>query len=153
MKLSIDLNQFREAMKEHSEQITEATRPAAQAGAQVIYDQARANIHNSDAAHFFYSRRGKNGKAGQKYLFYPGDLKKSIYQVYAKRKSTDTVATYEISYNVQKAPYAHMVEYGTVTEFGTIRMPANPFLHNALVAKEQEAIDAIESTFIEKAGL
>ena len=147
MKLSIDMVQFRETLNEHAEKIQEATRPAAQAGAQVIYDQARANAPMSEAAHFFYSRRSKGGKAGQKYLFYPGDLKKSIYQVFSKRKSTDTVARYEISYNVQKAPYAHMVE------FGTVRSPANPFLLNALVAKESDAIDAIESTFIEKAGL
>ena len=69
-----------------------AARPAAQAGAQVLYDEVKQNV----------------GRIKKK----TGNLDASIYQVYSKDNSTEVKATYHISWNARKAPHGHLVEYG-----------------------------------------
>lgn len=85
------------------------TREAAQAGADVLYNEvrSRAGSMSSKKEHWFY---GTN----KKYLFQPGTLRDSIYQVYSADNSIqDQKATYHISWNYKKCPYGFMVEYGT----------------------------------------
>jgi HK97 gp10 family phage protein len=93
------------------EDVDAATRPAAQAGSQVLYDAVKANVPRSSQGHWFHGTSFK--KTGTKYWFDAGTLSKSIYQVYSKDNSPNGMATYQISWNHRKAPYGHMVEYGT----------------------------------------
>lgn len=74
-----------------------AARPAAQAGAQVFYDKAKANA----------TRLGR----------VTGNLAASIYQVYSRDNSPKGVAQYHISWNHKKAPHGHLVEYGYVQRY------------------------------------
>lgn len=142
MKISIDLNRFKTALNQKMAEIQSATRPAAQAGIQVIYDQARLNAPVSDGAHFFYGKNSK--KTGVRYFFKPGNLRDSIYQVYSKSNSSASRATYHVSWNHTKAPYGFMVE------FGTSRAAAHPFLGPAITAKSGDAREAVRRVFLEK---
>lgn len=102
----------------------DAVRPAAQAGAQVLYDDAKRNVPVQTEAHIFQGtsynggRKKKGGKSagkkGQQYLFYPGNLRDSIYQVYSKGNSGPLVSTYHVAWNHKKAPYGFMVEFGVL---------------------------------------
>ncbi|WP_395055189.1 HK97-gp10 family putative phage morphogenesis protein [Polaromonas sp.] len=112
-----------------------AVRPAAQAGAQVFYDEARVRCPVSDSAHFFYGKNSK--KTGVRYFFQPGNLRDSIYQFYNTRDQRPGTASYSISWNHQKAPYGYMVEYGTS------RAPANPFLRPAYDAARGLAVQRV----------
>jgi HK97 gp10 family phage protein len=100
--------------------------------AKVIYEQAVENCPESAEAHIF--RGSSYAKHGTEYLFYPGDLKKSIYRVYSPEKSTQELKTYRISWN-KKIPYGYWVE------FGNSRMPAHPFIRPAF----DRVDDAIEA--------
>ena len=95
-------------------------RAGAQAMAQVVYEAAKANAPVSTKAHIFTSK-----KAGQKYLFYPGDLRAAIYQVHSKDRSVLGKQVYHVSWNRKKAPYGQWVE------FGSRREAARPFLYPA----------------------
>lgn len=124
-----------------------AVRPAAQAAAQVLYDEARARCPVSDHAHFFYGKNSK--KSGVRYYFEPGSLRDSIYQAFSKDNSSEfgggyRNATYHIAWNHRKVPYGHMVE------FGTSRAAAHPFLRPAYDAKVQIALAAARGTFAKR---
>jgi HK97 gp10 family phage protein len=92
--------------------------------AKVVYDDARTRAPISEAAHFFYGRDSK--RTGVRYLFSPGSLQRAIYRAYSPEESGPTRQLYRISWNHRKAPYGHMVE------FGTARAPAHPFLRPSL---------------------
>lgn len=77
--------------------VDEAVRPAAQAGAQVLYDAVKQNVR----------------ALGRK----TGNLDKAIYQVYSKALSNETKATYQVSWNAKKAPHGHLVESGYIQKF------------------------------------
>jgi hypothetical protein len=78
-----------------AEDLAQAVRPAAQAGAQVLYDQVKINVSSI------------NRKTGS--------LAESIYQVYSNRISKPgESAYYHISWNGSKAPHGHLVEYGHI---------------------------------------
>lgn len=96
------------------------------AGAKELYDEARALAPVSEAAHIFYGRNSK--QTGVTYRFLPGNLRAAIYRVYSPEKSGPSRKEYRISWNSRKAPYGHMVE------FGTIRVPAHSFLGASLSA-------------------
>lgn len=113
----------------------DALRPAAQAGAEIFYLEARMRAPVSDGSHFFYGSSSK--KSGVRYFFKSGNLRDSIYQYYNKRASTPEKAVYSISWNHRKAPYGYMVEYGTS------RAPAHPFLRPAYDASAARARDAV----------
>ena len=91
--------------------------------AQVIYDEARAQVPVSTEGHWFHGTSFK--KNGTKYWFEPGTLKGAIYRVYSPEKSSDESKLYRVSWNHTKAPYGYMVE------FGTSRAPAHPFMRPA----------------------
>jgi hypothetical protein len=90
--IKFDPSQMLAGLDEKVEKAKQAVRPAAQAGAQVYYNEVTLNV----------SRIGK----------VTGNLAASIYQVYSKDNSTPTKATYHISWNAKKAPHGHLVEFG-----------------------------------------
>lgn len=100
-------------------------RPAAQAGAQELYDEVKANV-------------AKLGRV-------TGNLDASIYQVFSKDNSPDGRATYHVSWNASKAPHAHLLENGTS------RAPAYPFLRPAYDARAKQALDAAKAKMTEGA--
>ena len=140
--IAIDTSSFRAFIKDARERANAAARPAAQAGAQVIYDQAKANAPVSDEGHYFYGKSFK--KTGQRYYFESGSLRNAIYQAFQEKKSRPGFATYAIAWNRDKAPYGHMVE------LGTSRAPAHPFLGPALHQKAAEALAAMRAEFFQQ---
>jgi HK97 gp10 family phage protein len=106
-----------------------------------MYDAAIENCPVSAEPHYFYGSNSKS--SGVRYLFSPGNLKKSIYRAYSPEKSTQTSKTYRISWNHSDAPYGYMVE------FGTSSAPANPFLRPAF-SKVQSAIAAGKARMAQK---
>lgn len=101
-----------------------STRPAAQAGAQVLYEEVLLRVPVSSTV-----RTTKSGRT-----ITPGALKASIYQVFSKDNSGDDRSTYHISWNYRKAPHGHLVE------FGAARSPAHPFLRPSFDAKAAMAL-------------
>lgn len=81
--------------------IQAAVRPAAQAGAEVIY---RAVMKNVQAI----------GKV-------TGNLSSAIYQVYSEDNSAPGKATYHVSWNQKKAPHGQLVEFGHIQRYA-VRM-------------------------------
>jgi len=75
----------------------QAVRPAAQAAAQVLYDDVKANVN----------------KIKKK----SGNLANAIYQVYSKTNSGPGHATYHVSWNAKTAPHAGLVEYGHLQRY------------------------------------
>lgn len=68
----------------------------------------------------------------------PGTLKKEIFKARYPEECNDTREVWQV--NVKRrygAYYAHMVEYGTV------KMPPQPFMRPAWDAKRQAALDAM----------
>lgn len=115
-----------------------AVRPAAQAGAQVLYDEVLLRVPVAAEA-----RRYK----GKTYA--PGTLKASIYQKYSTDNSTPTKATYHISWNHRKAPHGHLIENGhwtkSVGKNGPLRphfVPAHSFIRSSFDAKVDQAMQA-----------
>jgi HK97 gp10 family phage protein len=133
--------------------VDEGIRPAAQAGAQVFYEEARSRAPvGTKPEHYFYGTAAKKAPKGSKkalaYKFNRGNLKKSIYQFYNKRLSTPKRAVYSISWNHQEAPYGAMVEYGTSNA------PAQPFLRPAFDAvndRAQKVVDSYIAFFVREA--
>lgn len=120
----------------------EAIRPAAFAGAKVYYNEVMMRVPVSDQAHIFRSgtrdkATGKVSWTGQEYLFYPGDLKRSIYIAHSDDNSTPgSKETYHISWRKSgpnSVPYAHWIEYGTS------KQQARPFLRPAYEAAKGRA--------------
>ena len=79
--------------------VNEAARPAAQAGAQVLYDAVTANV----------------GKVGKK----TGNLASAIYQAFSADNSGQGFATYHVSWNARKAPHGGLVEFGHLQRYAT----------------------------------
>ena len=133
--------------------IDNAARPAAQAGAQVFYDQVVANV------------AGIRKKTG--------NLRRSIYQVYSKDRSAIGKAVYQIGWNAKKAPHGHLVEFGHLQRYevtydpktgryfthkdrpiAPIQIAAKPFL-NPAKSRAPQAQDAMEQRFfveLQKSG-
>lgn len=106
-----------------------ATRPAAQAGAQVFYDEVRQRVPLSAKPH---STKGK------KQTYTPGNLRKAVYQAFVTDGDSEKV-TYRISWNKSQA------FYGRFLEFGTSKMPAKPFLRPAYDAARDRAVAAVKT--------
>ena len=108
MKISVDTSGLAAALFELEDDINKAVRPAAQAGAQVLYDDVKRNV----------ARIGKSS----------GNLADSIYQAYATKEATKTHAVYNVSYNPRKAPHGHLVEYGHIQRYVTVKLPNGKFI-------------------------
>lgn len=79
----------------------EAARPAAQAGAQVLYDAVKANVSRI--------RRVS------------GNLERAIYQAFADAESGTGRATYRVSWNRKKAPHGWWLEFGFLQRYELAR--------------------------------
>ncbi len=117
-----------------------AVRPAAQAGAQVYYDEMRRRVPVSSEV------RQYKGKTYQ-----PGTLKASIYQKYSTDHSSAATATYHVSWNHRKAPHGHLLENGHwLTQWGKNKLttpvwvPPQSFVRSTYDAVAQRAIDAVD---------
>lgn len=95
--LSLDIDQLLSGIEADIAAVDAATRPAAQAGAQVLYEAVQRNV------------------AGIKR--HSGNLASSIYQAYSKDHSGRGHATYHVSWNAKKAPHGHLVEYGHLQRY------------------------------------
>ena len=98
--LSIDMSAFESDMEQLADRAEKAARPAAQAGAQVLYERVKANV----------------AALGRK----TGNLDSSIYQAYSANNSGEGKATYHISWNASKAPHGHLVEWGYIKRWQSI---------------------------------
>ena len=122
-----------------------AVRPAAQAGAQVLYDEVNVNV----------------SKIKKK----TGNLASSIYQVFSKDNSNEKLSTYHISWNAKKAPHGFLVEYGHMmtrkayigsdgkwytskVKIEPKKVGARPFLRPAFDTKRLAALEAAVSRWI-----
>lgn len=97
ISIKVDLGSLDALLDRKRDKVEAAARPAAQAGAQVIYDAVKANV----------------AAIGSK----SGNLSKSIYQAYSESNSGPGKATYHISWNAKKAPHGHLVEFGHIQRY------------------------------------
>ena len=110
-----------------------ATRPVAQAGAQVFYEEVRARVPMSAKPH----------KSGTKF-YTPGNLRRAIYQAYAQDESSAEASYYCVSWSEYHA------FYGQFLEFGTAKMAAQPFLRPDYDAARSKAIAAMQAAMAEQ---
>ena len=138
MRINMNVAQFKEQLQATTNELQKATRPAAQAGAQIIYDAARLNAPVSKKPHKFYGTHKVYGP------YAPGNLRDSIYQVFSKNNSYKDVSTYHISWNADKAPYGAMVE------FGTSKSPARSFIGKAVTETRTQVRLAIKERYLQE---
>ena len=138
MRINMNVAQFKEQLQATTNELQKATRPAAQAGAQIIYDAARLNAPVSKKPHKFYGTHKVYGP------YAPGNLRDSIYQVFSKNNSYKDVSTYHISWNADKAPYGAMVE------FGTSKSPARSFIGKAVTETRTQVRQAIKERYLQE---
>ena len=79
------------------EKVEAAVRPAAQAGAEVLYRAVKVNVAG----------------IGRK----TGNLDSAIYQAFSEKQSRKGRAVYRVSWNLKKAPHGHLVEYGHIQRY------------------------------------
>jgi hypothetical protein len=96
VSMGLNLADLENFVSQSKEKIHAAVRPAAQAGAQVLYEAVRSNA-------------GRNKKTG--------NLERSIYQAYSKANSSELRATYHVSWNHIKAPHGRLLEWGHVQRY------------------------------------
>src|SRR5574337_764609 len=133
MAVRMNVAAFKEGLRAKVDKLHAATRPAAQAGAQIIYEHARLEAPVSADSHYFYIRGKKYGP------YAPGTLRDSIYQVFSKDNSYKDVSTYHISFNKSEAPY------GFIVHNGTSRTAAHPFISKAVVETRAQVREAIKA--------
>lgn len=138
LKVSINMRQFKQEMAAELSMLQKATRPAAQAGAQIVYERAKQLAPVSDAEHMFQIEGRVYGP------FKPGTLRDSIYQAFSKDNSFKDVSVYHVSWNADKAPYGAMVEVGTS------RAPAKSFIARAVAETRAQVREAIKQRYIEE---
>ena len=117
-----------------------ALRPAAQAGAQVLYNEVKLRVPVYRGPLHFRHNKTKGGG----YWVTPGQLRDSIYQVFSRDNSDTEHVTYHISWNHSKAPHGHWME------FGNSRHPAHPFLRPAFDAMNELALYTAKEVFLTK---
>jgi len=147
--LTVDIAGLVAALGHDIEANEAAARPAAQAGAQVFYDEVVANV------------------AALKR--WTGNLASSIYQAYSEDNSAQGLATYHVSWNARKAPHGHLLEWGfyqryeisfdpTTKRFTTHKdrplptprhVPGRAFVRGAL-ARQEQAQQAMERVYLER---
>lgn len=138
MGIRMNVAAFKEGLRAKVDKLHAATRPAAQAGAQIIYERARLEAPVSADSHYFYIRGKKYGP------YAPGNLRDSIYQVFSKDNSYKDVSTYHISFNKSEAPY------GFIVHNGTSRTAAHPFISKAVVETRSQVRQAIKARYLEE---
>ena len=136
MAVRMNVTAFKEQLRAELDKLHAATRPAAQAGVQIIYDRARINAPVSTAAHMFHGTHAVYGP------YSPGNLRDAIYQVFSKDNSFKDVSVYHVSWNKDEAPYGFMVE------LGTSRAPAHSFIARSVVETRAQVREAIKTRYI-----
>ena len=94
--MGLNLSDLEGFINQSKEKIQAAVRPAAQAGAQVLYEAVKSNA-------------GRNKKSG--------NLERSIYQKFSESNSTELKAVYHVSWNQTKAPHGGLLEYGHIQRY------------------------------------
>lgn len=138
MKITMNTAKFKEQLQAKADQMHTATRPAAQAGAQIIYERARINAPVSAKSHYFHIKGRKYGP------FAPGNLRDSIYQVFSKDNSYKDLTTYHVSWNFRKAPY------GFAAEFGNSKRGSKSFIARSVAETREEVKNAMKARFIQE---
>ena len=138
MAVRMNVAAFKEQLRAEVDKLHAATRPAAQAGAEIIYQRARLEAPVSADSHYFYIRGKKYGP------YAPGNLRNSIYQVYSRDNSFKDIATYHISFNKSEAPY------GFIVHNGTSRTAAHPFISKAVVETRSQVRQAMKARYLEE---
>lgn len=95
--ITVDTSGLEAWLQQLGDEAEAAVRPAAQAAAQVLYDEVKRNV-------------GRLKK-------HTGNLDRSIYQAFSKSNSGTAFATYHVSWNARKAPHGHLVEYGHLQRY------------------------------------
>lgn len=137
IRISLDLSRINAKLGRISAAAQKATRPAAQAGAQVFYEGARRRAPVSNKPH---STKGK------KQTYQPGNLRGAIYQAHMPEQSGEGVDKYRVSYNKKKA------FYGGFVERGTSKMPAKPFMRPTYEHDLEHAMAAAKREFEQHVG-
>ena len=127
LSLEFDFSKIAAKLDSITKAAEEGARPAAQAGAQVFYDEVKQRVPVSAQPH----------KSGKK-TYNPGTLRRAVYQAFAERESGDGRAMYRVSWNKTHA------FYGRFVEFGTSKMAAKPFLRPAYDAARARALQAVQ---------
>jgi hypothetical protein len=99
---------IRDVLAAKAQQVQEAIRPSAQAGAEVLSQAVVSNV----------ARRGTD----------KGNLHGAVYQVYSQDKSGNTQATYHVSWNHIKAPHGHLLEFGWLQRYVVLRKSNGKFV-------------------------
>lgn len=136
MKISMNTARFQQGLQAKLAVLQKATRPAAQAGAQIVYDRARILAPVSEHSHKFHGTHGVYGP------YAPGNLRDAIYQAFSDDRSHKDVSTYHISWNKDEAPYGFMVE------FGTSRAPAQSFIGRSMAESRSAVRAAIKERYL-----
>ena len=108
--VTTDLSAFVGLMDDVVAASHDAVVPAAAAGSELIFRATLQATPHGEKGHWFSG--GKKGGKGR-YWFSAGNLRASIYQVLSKDNTGPGYATFHISWNYKKAPYAYMVHNGT----------------------------------------
>ena len=137
-RIKVDIGAFKQQLRATADVLNQATRPAAQAGAQIIYDRAKLLVPVSTTAHKFYGTHAVYGP------YNPGTLRNAIYQVFSKDNSFSDVSTYHVSWNADKAPYGGMVE------FGTSKAPAHSFIGRAVAETRKQVRETMKQRYIDE---
>ncbi|WP_052451982.1 HK97-gp10 family putative phage morphogenesis protein [Noviherbaspirillum autotrophicum] len=143
--VKFDFDDLKSSLDHLTDVIKENARPAAQAGAQVLYEEVLRLVPVAKSARMY---KGK--------LYEPGALKAAIYQAFSVDNSGDGVATYHVSWNAAKAPHGHLIENGHWTKkqgkYGPLQpvfVPAHPFIRPAYDTKIDDAIEASNAVMSE----
>jgi len=140
--VTTDLSAFVDLMKDVVDASQDAVVPAAAAGAQLIYQATLQATPHGKKGHWFTGTNYK--KTGARYWFNAGNLRASIYQVLSKDNSGPGFATFHISWNYSKAPYAYMVHNGTS------KAAAVPFVTMGRERSADAAQTAMGDTYLEE---
>lgn len=99
---SVDMSDFNAMLSELGEDIEDAIRPAAQAGAEVLYQAVRRNVQSMTKEK-------------------TGNLLGSIYQAFSETNSGPGRATYHVSWRTSgagvKAPHGGLIEGGWIQRY------------------------------------
>ena len=127
ISMNVDLSSITAQLDKLNAVVNSAVRPAAQAGAQVYYNEVKLRAKRGNETR--YLKGGRTRPAGL--------LASAIYQVFSTKNSSEQKATYHVSWNKKKAPHGYLVE------FGTRFAPKHPFLRPAYDAVHGAAEAAI----------
>ena len=96
--IDFDIAGVQQVMDDFEGSVAGAIRPAAQAGAQVLYNEVKANVAQIKAK--------------------TGNLNNAIYQAYDERDSKQgELAKYQVSWNTKKAPHGGLLEGGRLQRY------------------------------------